>query len=471
MFNYPKLLSASAAFLLAACSSSAQASDSLAGTEWTGHYDLGPVTLRFQDDSKVSMIDSSGQVTGTYARKDDSVSIMAVQGDIRLVCQGKIQGQSMSGIAVTNRGARMKFQLTQVNKPAGANPGANPAPQGDNPPPQRNAPTAQAAPIGAGAKDVILQKIKVHDATARCDAFTLLVPEGWKTTGGVTWNLRKWGIADLLLKVNDPQSLRQLETLPRLPFLWMSGPVFGNMGREVTRQQPIMDPKAFVEAIVIPRFRKGARVTSVQMLPAVAKIWASQNIAGSVAAARVRLEYSIDQQPVEEDLYMVLSATPIIVGQTNWGAESIFALRSAKGKLDADSALLLPMALSLRPELQWIADYYRALQACDAVVANNTEQARQLTQIFAQTHAEISDMVRTKQADRQRMVDKTNLEFSKIIRGVEDYKSPTGSGTLTLPSGFSQVWSNGLDQYVLSNNPFVSDRLKGASWQRLQVAP
>jgi opacity protein-like surface antigen len=112
MFNYPKLLSASAAFLLAACSSSAQASDSLAGTEWTGHYDLGPVTLRFQDDSKVSMIDSSGQVTGTYARKDDSVSIMAVQGDIRLVCQGKIQGQSMSGIAVTNRGARMKFQLT-----------------------------------------------------------------------------------------------------------------------------------------------------------------------------------------------------------------------------------------------------------------------------------------------------------------------------------------------------------------------
>jgi hypothetical protein len=152
MFDYRNLLSGGVALLFAARSSPAQASDGLVGTEWAGQYDLGPVTFRFLDGNKVSMTDSSGRVTGTYERKDDSVTITAAQSDLRLVCQGKVQGQTMSGTATTNRGARLTFQLTQVNTPAGASPDPNPATQRDTP--QRTDSMAKAAQIGANPKDV-----------------------------------------------------------------------------------------------------------------------------------------------------------------------------------------------------------------------------------------------------------------------------------------------------------------------------
>ena len=68
-------------------------------------------------------------------------------------------------------------------------------------------------------------------------------------------------------------------------------------------------------------------------------------------------------------------------------------------------------------------------------------------------------------------MDKCNLQFSNYIRGVEQYAIPGQSSPVTLPSGYREVWGNGLGQYVLSNDSNVRQRLNGTNWQQLQVAP
>jgi hypothetical protein len=70
--------------------------------------------------------------------------------------------------------------------------------------------------------------------------------------------------------------------------------------------------------------------------------------------------------------------------------------------------------------------------------------------------------------------DKMHLQFSNLIRGVDQYVLPGGKSTVTLPSGYSHVWVSNLGEYTLSNNanfnPNQQQQFKG-SWTLVKTAP
>jgi len=308
----------------------------------------------------------------------------------------------------------------------------------------------------AQEKPVVLNTVTVRDLVftqfLNGKAGTILMPEGWLMTGGVTSDWENYYLRSLQMRINDPQSLRQVEFFYERPFIWgPNGPRNQGqlyLGQEI--QPPQFDPAAFVQFYVLPRCRPGftMRVVTAQQLPEVARAL------GAKVSGRVRVEYMLGNQAVEEDFYVNLDGFTA-QNVAYWGTKGVFAIRSARGQLDADSGLLLTIANSVRPDLQWSADYEQALAIRNQIVMNASNAALLRSRIQSMAHAQISDTIMRSYNARQAVLDQCNLQFSNYIRGVEQYRSPDSTNVLTLPSGYNYVWGNTLGQYILTNNDSV----------------
>ena len=62
---------------------------------------------------------------------------------------------------------------------------------------------------------ILFDKVAVRDPWVNnIEGATLLVPEGWRVEGGITWMPNFSIQANLLIRVTDPQSGAAAETLP-----------------------------------------------------------------------------------------------------------------------------------------------------------------------------------------------------------------------------------------------------------------
>jgi len=330
-----------------------------------------------------------------------------------------------------------------------------------------------------GANAIILDSVKVNDPIfPDRTALTLLVPQGWKTAGGITWNWAKQFPADLEMRVYDPRGTQQIEFLPQLSFTWMEGgyPLLGRgatyMGAEV--QPLVTDPREFVTQYIVPRYRVGARVVGVKLMPDVAEAYRAKDPTGVVraTAGRVRLEYEVRGHAVEEDVYVILYCFRPPGDLTFlWGSAPVFAIGSAKGKLDDVTPLLLAVAHSRREDVQWFADYTRALEIQHESVMYAIEQTAVRNNIMRAARAEISATIVETYQKQQAANDRMNQQFSNYVRGVEQYHSPFQTYLVALPSGYNQVWGNAQGQYVLSNSAsFNPNQSLQGNWQQLEAA-
>ena len=48
-------------------------------------------------------------------------------------------------------------------------------------------------------------------------------------------------------------------------------------------------------------------------------------------------------------------------------------------------------------------------------------------------------------------MDRAADSYSQSIRGVDAYHDPTSGRAVELPGGYKQVWTNGLGEYLLSD--------------------
>src|SRR5471032_1705528 len=111
-------------------------------------------------------------------------------------------------------------------------------------------------------------------------------------------------------------------------------------------------PAEVIEQITIPLYRKGlnAKVVGHYPMPEIAKI-IEKSLGVTVKAVRTRIAYTLNRQEVEEDFYLILSYASADIGGGNvstiWGPVTApFALRAAKGELDAATPRLLTVAHS-----------------------------------------------------------------------------------------------------------------------------
>jgi len=89
------------------------------------------------------------------------------------------------------------------------------------------------------------------------EAISFLIPTGWKTEGGIQWFPDYSILANLLMKVTDPQTGAQVEFLPIQNFTWLNNPVVpmqpgqNYLGNIV--YQPVKDVPRFVQTFYMPK--------------------------------------------------------------------------------------------------------------------------------------------------------------------------------------------------------------------------
>ena len=66
---------------------------------------------------------------------------------------------------------------------------------------------------------------------------------------------------------------------------------------------------------------------------------------------------------------------------------------------------------------------------------------------------------------RQDTMDRAADQCSQALRGVDSYVDPSSGRSTELPGGYGQAWTNGLGEYIVSDDPTYDPNLTtNASW-------
>ncbi len=336
---------------------------------------------------------------------------------------------------------------------------------------------AQSAPLRLRSH-VILDPMMNNE-----EALRLLVPESWRVEGGIVWRQELSTLAYLQMRARDPHGVAALEIFPTIPYTWNVRGYLGfppgslYLGSYVV--QPI-EPEAFVRTVLLPQVRGALspRVIGTTPLPALARLVASTvQEAGAikrVVATRTRIEYQESGRAMEEDIYcvMVYSQVPAVPGVTFWGPDRLIGFRAEKGKLDAQSPLLLAMATSMRVGKGWFARYLQVREMWFQNQMNAIRRAGELSRYLARTSDEMSDAQMQAWERRQASEDRTAEAFTEYVRGVETYRDPFDQHDVQLPSGYNDVWISRNGEYILANDPNFNPNVSASgTWERADASP
>ena len=317
------------------------------------------------------------------------------------------------------------------------------------------------------------------------EALSLLIPATWEGEGSVFWRLHPTMPAGALIRLRNPAGPEAFEAWPAQPYSWggmlaMTGFPEGSnyLGNEV--RPPAANAFDYVERFVLPQVRAGLsyRVVARAELPELAAALRAQSAAGGnylpteITAGRVRVEYELDGQPIEEDFYCAL--TKIFLPGGNmviWNADQLGAMRAAQGQLDDQARILQTMVSSIRLNPQWLNRYQQLVEALTAYQNQQIANAGVLSRIISQTSDEISDMRRQSYEQQQASMDRINENYSQYQRGVDEYQNPDTGARVELPSGYSRAWRGLNDEYIVTDSVNFNPNVElNGDWTPLERA-
>ncbi len=354
----------------------------------------------------------------------------------------------------------------------------------------RESGTAQAP-----GSDVDSEKYTLRFRTEVCfdrtgtgvEAFRMLVPAGWKFTGGITWILDNPGMpATAWLRASHPSTPEGLEVFPNQSFFWTDNPMNQQMfppgskyfGAEV--RTPV-GPVRALKSIILKRFRRSAQALSIvheERLPGLAKsLGVSSHQPGLHAdGGMIRVRYTQAGTVLEEEMYALVETFSIPIQSmygnftnTIWTVSYIFSVKAPEGKLSALGAMFRTMASSIRVNPQWMNTY---VQVVAFLIQNQMRQIRnagELSRIISQTHREISDDMMRSWESRQAVYDRLSERFSQNIRSVDEYYDPVSERPVELPAGYRNAWVNGLGEYVITEQEDFNPNIgSNQNWRRME---
>ena len=245
----------------------------------------------------------------------------------------------------------------------------------------------------------------------------------------------------------------------------------------VIRPMPAAD---FLRQAVIPKFRSGKRIVSVEPMPefnqmARQRLGLPPDRGGSgtqsatrTDAARARLEYEVDGKTVEEWLTTVVVVRIIPAGRGNGydcHALMLLSLRAPKGQLDGNDKLFKLIGSTIRREPRWNSQVNGMVAQ---LYQKKREEEAKRSAIIAAFQQHVADTINEVTANQMRGANAAAFGADQNIRGVQTFRDPSG-GTVELSNLYDHAWLNGSNEYVMSDDPNFSPngRLNG-SWTSLQ---
>jgi len=323
-------------------------------------------------------------------------------------------------------------------------------------------------------------RLSVRDpGTNNIEAVSFLIPAGWRAEGGVQW-FRDYSIlANLLMKVTEPQTGATVEFLPIQNFTWLTRMVvrmqpgtnyLGNI-----LYQPIGDVAQFIQIFYVPtvlRQLQNARIVAREDLPKVAAQVAQTSGGQSTArCGRVRYEYQVGSQPWEEDVYVTLVYTPSVSG-TFWSVTSAYSFRAPGGLLDRLTPVMNTTVNTLRLSPDWYGEYMYVQKLFFDRMKRGIRDAGAISNRISRNSEEIRQMFSDSYRRRCESDDRISRKYSEYIRGVETYRNPYEDRPVQLPSGYSNAWVNRSGEYILSDQAGFDPNVgSNAQWRRIERSP
>jgi DNA-directed RNA polymerase subunit RPC12/RpoP len=352
-----------------------------------------------------------------------------------------------------------------------------------------------AAQAGA-ASSVMVDGISLHpfayyDPQSNLEAFTILVPQGWQVSGGVTWVIERPAVpVQAGLQLSNPEGLEAFETYPNIYFTWSNNPLTqmtkppGSLyfGYEV--RKPIPAREAMRE-YVLPRYKKIQGLGIADEGPANELLQAvggnqpspAQGAQFSRDAGHVRLHYTYKNQPVAEEMSGVAEYTrtlaPGMFGATEtiyWNMGYLTSFRAARERLETYANLYRAIFSSIKINPTWTGLVQQVSQGLTSNTIRHIQQIGALSHQISQNYNEMSAQNLQGWQERSAAYDRVAEKFSQTIREVDPYFDPNTGQTVELPSGYTQAWSTPLGEYLLTDDPNFNPNL-GSNQTWTPLAP
>jgi hypothetical protein len=420
--------------------------------------------------------------TGVMEEEGEKIAVTATLGE------GGVLKVSADGETMTFR----RQDQPNPGAPPGPPPGAPPSPKlpddfnnttpapppAEPPPPPADAPmpprpgnvdepprAAAAAGKGGG---VLLKPQFVGDPMLGTDAMQLLVPDGWRLTGGVGWRQHPQFPAYPDFAVTSADGSTAVTYFPDDPGIWfpdgdaMFPPGSTYLGNRVA---PPAAPGDYVRTRFAP-LRRGAKFADPVDLPRVAAVYfeaygKAAGIQSEIRAAKVRLSYSAaDGRPAEEDVYCVISYDSFAVAgkpMVAWNPLALYSFRAPAGQLEARTPMMQTVASSLKHELKWVNKYAQLKEVLQQQGLDAIAEAGKRSKIISQLNDDILKIRREVYENEQKAFQKANDAWCEYIGGMSTTYNPRTGTSVSAPNGAAVFQQGGNYYYTFDpNDPNVA---------------
>jgi len=311
-----------------------------------------------------------------------------------------------------------------------------------------------------------------------------LIPVGWKTDGGLVWDMSSARPAQIKLKVYDPNGPGAYFIYPSAYFYYSTrGPQMRPGAKYLGRviQQPPSDQFEALK-MVIAAYRpdvSNATVVETEKLPKMSQAAYNALPPGpgarcSIQSGRVRLEYQVNGQPAQEDFSLVFrqDLNPRF-GALTWSLDQITSIRGPKGQLDKSNAMRQVMQGSLVLNPKWNQAYGQYIVGQYKKATQNSIQAGQAAKAQADQAHQQEDAQQQQYEDLQKGEDQRNEQTAETMRDQTPWTASDGSRVL-LPTEYGHAWQDGNGQFIVSNDPNYNpntDPNQTSSWTAMNPAP
>lgn len=380
------------------------------------------------------------------------------------------------------------------------NPPPDTAKKSATPAPPARTGSAQNKEYQEGKDYSVWQRVRVKDQNGfgqPVEAYSLLLPKGWRTEGGVSWVINVSCPADAVqnrLTATSEDGAFRLEVFPQRNWQWYDDPMllqnaqnaaqFSGGGCPLGRP---FDAGQYLEQVFLPGELRGATLISQRPDEQLGRLMReqAQRANATFQAGGVQIESRPSAvigriQWPDRRIGIALCAVEQTVGfmpnLINGGTYASYQCRatvrtvlSAPAGREADAEkLLATIVASLRINPDWQS----AVQSVYNNIARvELRETAKRAAIWRQTQNEISDIQRRTWEERQASQDRIAEGWGKALRGVDTWSEPGGT-TIELSAGYNEAWSKGDGTYILSNDAlFDPNVVFQEDWKRLEKKP
>jgi hypothetical protein len=328
------------------------------------------------------------------------------------------------------------------------------------------------------------------DPESGIEAFKLLIPEGWKAEGSVTWSPKVFLPATVNFRFYNPNGKDEFDIIASQDYIWtdnqltLSNYPVGSTYFGTTVKEPVNLHTALMD-IIIPKYRtnisdlKIVKEESVADLANLAKGPATDGVDAKAEGGKIRITYTENGQPMEEEIYGALSQFVVnYPGNSfsaayyinNWYIDYLFSFRAPEGQLDSDAKIFETMLYSMQVNPKWYAKIANVKEELAKMNMDQIKAVGKMGQMIAQAASEMRDDQMRSWEYRQQSQDKISENFSDYIRGVDSYTDSYGQ-TVKLPSGYDNAWTNSSGEYIVSDSPSYNPNVgSNLNWQQLELS-